>query len=860
MRDIYYQSSENPVQLARLPATRPTLQFLAPSVTNDQLLRTIAVAVLSMAVATLITLSIYRPGGLSWLDPWDMIFCWPTLVGGVVIAIWRRCIAPVCHPVFLAAIIVACFSHSTLEAIRILLLSAFAGLLVYAYGQHWTVLATASPMPIQNANVVRIRCSRQLVCLALVLFALIAALLISQSAVWRIALLTLPLAAISMPAPRGLQTNRYRIVCKALMSWLSQESRRLPGLVQSPTGTSYVRISLLVVACILASVTFRQVGTYDFFPSAYLLDTTATQEIEPRGLGYILLDLLASAAYFVGMPGLVALTIVSSAAMPVLLDAAAEQDTTVAQPGNAGSISTDLRNSSDRTERNSIFHGRVVADGSPVLIPRDVYLEHAHALGDSGGGKTSLFLCPAVEQLASFADCSLVVLDLKADSLELLASLQTASESVRARTGRPLPLKCFSNQRTRPTFAFNPMKQPFWRNFDLLTQTDILCAANGLTYGTDYGAGYFSSANAAILFHTLRTYPNVTTFAELADCVGTVITVAKKRELHPEIRKAGIHVHEVIKRLAACEALNVTESTGHAQAVVDNAIDLTDLFRTPQLLYCHLPATLSPSGAPEIARLFTYILLAASTQTERRCPVFLVIDEFQRMVANNLEYMLQLARSMGVGVIIANQTMQDLRKGNIDLIPAIEANCRLRQWFSVSSCEDQERLSRGSGLTVETIASRSTSVNFEGKRSDSYSESEHIAPRLTINDILLTNDHPFRSILRISRGAGYAQFGGMPVIIQSQYHISKDEYQRRKGLPWPSAEGAFEPSSQPVVALADGLKTTTTQPSFQWSEEVIGQSGSTPLSRAAEHDLNALFDSLRNKVEPPARKRKGPKS
>ena len=89
----------------------------------------------------------------------------------------------------------------------------------------------------------------------------------------------------------------------------------------------------------------------------------------------------------------------------------------------------------------------------------------------------------------------------------------------------------------------------------------------------------------------------------------------------------------------------MTSTSGKPADVIENAIDLTDVFRTPQLIYFHLSSTLSPSGAPEISRLVTYMLLAAATQTERTHPVFLVIDEFQRMVASNLEYMLQVARS-----------------------------------------------------------------------------------------------------------------------------------------------------------------------------------------------------------------------
>ena len=36
----------------------------------------------------------------------------------------------------------------------------------------------------------------------------------------------------------------------------------------------------------------------------------------------------------------------------------------------------------------------------------------------------------------------------------------------------------------------------------------------------------------------VKTNPHVVTFTELADCIGDALFTAKKRELHPEIRKA----------------------------------------------------------------------------------------------------------------------------------------------------------------------------------------------------------------------------------------------------------------------------------------------------------------------------------
>jgi hypothetical protein len=207
--------------------------------------------------------------------------------------------------------------------------------------------------------------------------------------------------------------------------------------------------------------------------------------------------------------------------------------------------------------------------------------------------------------------------------------------------------------------------------------------------------------------------------------------------------------------------------------------------------------------------------------------------------------MLQLARSMRVGVILANQSMEDLKKSATNLIPAIEANCRLRQWFAVSSSDDQQRLINASGLTVDRSLSRSVSTNSEGRQSVSYSESEKVVPRFTINDVSLTSDHPFRSFLRIGRGAGYAQYGGLPVIVESQYHISEDEYRRRQAIPWPTPPGTFVPGNNGEAGTPTGSPPTPPRP--PWTEEVIGDE-TAPLSAADAESIDTLFQQFQQSM------------
>jgi hypothetical protein len=40
--------------------------------------------------------------------------------------------------------------------------------------------------------------------------------------------------------------------------------------------------------------------------------------------------------------------------------------------------------------------------------------------------------------------------------------------------------------------------------------------------------------------------------------------------------------------------------------------------------------------------------------------------------------------------------------------------------------------------------------------------------------------------LRLTVDGGYAQFGGLPFLARSQYHLTRREYQNRLNAPWPA--------------------------------------------------------------------------
>jgi len=821
-RESSYQSIGNPLQLGRLPKRRPdiAMRYLPCTPVEDSrhTLEIVRVAfVIGLAAIAVHYFAVFPQGPFPFL----MTNALPAFAA---IVIMLRAYHE--HDRRLLGLPLACLAAGTLYlnfplpfAMHQAIASLALARLTWLVADHWTHFCTASPLDRTTAN-----CLHQqwkwyvggISCIPVLVF------VVSRfSTVFAIALGTaVVVVQFGDLVFRGTSLRKFLVMWRALVSWLTYDKLDVspPGSFSSPAGVWQVRLGMSVLCLVSLSV----------LPIDTILRQAQLQSSgEPFSIFAELRSLLVTNLLY--LPTFAILPTLATIVVPVVLTLPL---LAVSERFRRGKVNAenwqqlvdDVQSSDDPVERESIFMGRVAQDATPFIVPRKVYSEHAHFLGDSGGGKTSMGLSPLAEQLGIRGDCSIIVVDLKADSMELFGMLEATARKARERTGRSPAIKHFTNQTDRSTFAFNMLRYPFWKDLDLYMRTDILCGALGLTYGADYGEGYYSSANAAVLHATMQRYPDVETFRELGERVGYITTKAKDVGLPSETKKAGVHVKAVLDRLGTCPALNADPTDGCNDEALKHAIDFTEVFQQPQFHYFHLSSTLAPGASPEIARLVTYSLLAAATQVQRRCQVYLVIDEFQRMVARNIEYMLQLARSMGVGVILANQSMQDLRTSTADLIPAIEANCRYRQWFSVSSADDRKRLIESSGETIETLMTQ-TITNSETNTS-SVSYSEHFRPRLTVNDLLLASDHPRRSIARISRGDGYAQYGGMPVTIESDYHISQQEYDQRKNTPWPTGvTGAFQPqkpdANAPSQKKPPGPVVTT---------EVIG-SGIDPLSQ-----------------------------
>lgn len=154
----------------------------------------------------------------------------------------------------------------------------------------------------------------------------------------------------------------------------------------------------------------------------------------------------------------------------------------------------------------------------------------------------------------------------------------------------------------------------------------------GLQYGTDYGRKYFGDANYEILNYALRENPHVRSFTELE----RILAGANRFPLPDETRRAGTHVLSSVRRLARLKTLNACSAVAAPQAVLDAAIDLDDLFSQPQVLGC-APGLLRGLQYRRTCIVLYSLLASVQTHEGPRKQVYLVIDEFQRIVLNNVE-------------------------------------------------------------------------------------------------------------------------------------------------------------------------------------------------------------------------------
>jgi hypothetical protein len=369
-----------------------------------------------------------------------------------------------------------------------------------------------------------------------------------------------------------------------------------------------------------------------------------------------------------------------------------------------------------------------------------------------------------------------VIIDLKGDEV----MFQTAKAEAEARGQK---FRFFTLEQGKASHRFNPFDGFKSKNRSLPQLVQLVLDALGLNHGVGYGRSYYSHRSRLLLSEALKEGlkrpKGVRSFQDLYEVLTELFSDRKA-----DFRDA-FELLSVIELLTHYDQLVTTQALD--QDLEADCIQMDRVLEDREVVYFWLPSALESVSVREVGKL---VLLNMRTASQNRRDqgkelrrAFLFIDECQKLAGENFQEVLQQARSGGIAVVLANQSLSDLQTPDLDLRPTVRTNTRVKMFFSVAEPEELQVLSEFSGDELQ-------STPFE--------ETEQRQPRLSTREILAVSDHPKRLFLMVNGGSGYTQFGGIPIPVETDWPISLATANERLKMPWPKL--SWMPKSSLVVA------------------------------------------------------------
>ena len=472
-----------------------------------------------------------------------------------------------------------------------------------------------------------------------------------------------------------------------------------------------------------------------------------------------------------------------------------------------------LISSRDELETKHLYIGRSVYGDYPVLLHRELLNAHAHILGDTGSRKTSIGIAPMLTQLVGHEDSSIVIIDLKGD-MPLFQCARAEAEAA------GIPFKWFTNITGRSSYVFNPFAQSHMRLLNSGQKTQGLLQAMGLEFGEAYGKGHYSAVIDEVLSNHIKTYRNIGSFRQLHKFLRD--KNAYSHIGNPEDWRDARHLTNVVNKLASVYPLNVKQADiPERHQLFQNQIDMPSLMKKRQVVYFYLASVLEPTTVSPVAKLAMFALLTAAAMRTRKEPhrVYVFIDEFQRVISENMKLFFEQARTMGLHFILANQTGGQLESSGTDLTDTVDSCTAFKQSFKATDLKSMKKLEELSGEALYHSVDWKEAID-EGLReaeddafdishlqtglfdSPTVNVKETEGPRLERNTIIELSAKPMASFVRFTEGKGYTQFSGYYMPVLSEYHISEKTFEKRGKLPWPS-DGPKDKPEETVIGQFD---------------------------------------------------------
>lgn len=375
-----------------------------------------------------------------------------------------------------------------------------------------------------------------------------------------------------------------------------------------------------------------------------------------------------------------------------------------------------LKVTEQRAPSQHLLLGYEPVTADPILLSRPLLHAHAHVVGATQTGKTSAALIPLVTQLIRGSDepprpgetvgppPPILIIDLKGD----FALFHTARLEAKRR-GRAFHFFTTHPEKDSHVFdVFGSLASLISTPADL---GGFFAQAFDIFHGPGYGHGYYSKENREALVSGVDEAREQTGRAPTLASLGEALKTTASKKTGHDAREAQATLAPLVRpELAA----RLERAAGTDPARV---IHMPSAIEEREVLYFWVPVLRSTAGL-DIARLALYSFMHAVaerhyTRGERRA--YAIIDEFQEVASFNIGRLLTFSAGVGLSMVMANQSVQNLKVGSTDIRDHVTTNANLRLFFSVANGDDIEELQMLSGeKTVWTRGKQRSRGHSEG--------------------------------------------------------------------------------------------------------------------------------------------------
>lgn len=443
--------------------------------------------------------------------------------------------------------------------------------------------------------------------------------------------------------------------------------------------------------------------------------------------------------------------------------------------------------------KNLIYLGRSESLNHPVFVALSTILKGMIIFGSPGSGK-SVKLANLLRQLIRTAVVSVSVFNLKPLTSDLLSVLLHEVQALRERNRkRPpgtrlpytYPLWLFSLRRGRSSHLLNPFKGEFWEQLAPGQQAQLVLKAMSFSHSRSFEQAFFGDSARKILEHVFERAKErgevIRTFGRLHELLTAVLN-PRYKGISEHVKTHGAHPTYVVERLAKIESLG---NGADAADALDSAIDPERFVREPCFAYYDLDPFTDPEASGEVCRLAVDNSFSRISAISRSVAHIILIDEFAIVIAASLAQLFRQARETNCGLILATQSVADLKQDSMDLTDTILNTTPVQVFMRVTEPAGMRLLRELGGTRLEHSLSVSHSRNAQGEVSSSTTVSETLVDRINVPEIERVNSDNNLEFMRIIGNEGPGKYNSALFVNRWDYDRDYKQYKEFCKAPWP---------------------------------------------------------------------------